>query len=75
MSYLSGKTFFVSAGVLNLHCKRTSTFHICFVGMNKSTVYFSLAFIHVVRMFVVALSLHLSRGIDGIFLSCVYTRR
>ena len=34
----------------------------CFVGMNKSTVYFSLAFIHVVRMFVVASSLHLSRG-------------
>ena len=34
----------------------------CFVGMNKSTVYFSLAFIHAVRMFVVALSLHLSRG-------------
>ena len=33
-----------------------------FVGMNKSTGYFSLAFIHVVRMFVVALSLHLSRG-------------
>ena len=30
--------------------------------MNKSTVYFSIAFIHVVRMFVVALSLHLSRG-------------
>ena len=30
--------------------------------MNKSTVYFSLAFIHDVRMFVVALSLHLSRG-------------
>ena len=52
-------------------------FHICFVGMNRSTVYFSLAFIHVVRMFVVALSLHLSRGrlclrvhclIDGILL-------
>ena len=34
----------------------------CFVGMNKSTIYFSLAFIHVVRVFVVALSLHLSRG-------------
>ena len=57
-------------------------FHICFVGMNKSTVYFSLAFIHVVRMFVVALSLHLSRGrlclrvhclIDGILLFCVHT--
>ena len=30
--------------------------------MNKLTVYFSLAFIHDVRMFVVALSLHLSRG-------------
>ena len=54
-------------------------FHICFVGMNKSTVYFSLAFIHVVRIFVVALSLHLSRGrlclrvhclIDGI--KCVF---
>ena len=37
-------------------------FHICFVGMKNSTVYFSLAFIHAVRMFVVALSLHLSRG-------------
>ena len=57
-------------------------FHICFVGMNKSTVYFSLAFIHVVRMFVVTLSLHLSRGrlclrvhclIDGILLFCVHT--
>ena len=57
-------------------------FRICFVGMNKSTVYFSLAFIHVVRMFVVALSLHLSRGrlclhvhflIDGILLFCVHT--
>ena len=57
-------------------------FHICFVGMNKSTVYFSLAFIHVVRMFVVALSLHLSRGrlclrvhclIAGILLFCVHT--
>ena len=57
-------------------------FHICYVGMNKSTVYFSLAFIHVVRMFVVALSLHLSRGrlclrvyclIDGILLFCVHT--
>ena len=43
---------------------------------------FSLAFIHVVRMFVVALSLHLSRGrlclrvhclIDGILLFCVHT--
>ena len=54
-------------------------FHICFVGMNKSTVYFSLAFIHVVGMFVVALSLHFSRGrlclrvhclIDGIM--CVF---
>ena len=57
-------------------------FHICFVGMNKLTVYFSLAFIHVVRMFVVALLLHLSRGrlclcvhclIDGILLFCVHT--
>ena len=57
-------------------------FHVFFVGMNKSTVYFSLAFIHVVRMFVVALSLHLSRGrlclrmhclIDGILLFCVHT--
>ena len=57
-------------------------FHICFVGINKSTVYFSLAFIHVVRIFVVALSLHLSRGrlclrvhclIDGILLFCVHT--
>ena len=37
--------------------------NICFVGMNKSTVYLSLAFIHVVRMSVVALSLHLSRGV------------
>ena len=60
----------------------SEVFHICFVGMNKSTVYFSLAFIHVVRMFVVALSLHLSRGrlcllvyclIDGILLFCVHT--
>ena len=57
-------------------------FHICFVGMNKSTVYFSLAFIHVVGMFVVALSLHLSRErlclrvhclIDGILLFSVHT--
>ena len=57
-------------------------FHICFVGMNKSTVYFSLAFIHVVRMFVVALSLQLLRGrlclrvhclIAGILLFCVHT--
>ena len=57
-------------------------FHICFVGMNKSTVYFSLAYIHVVRIFVVALSLHLSRGhlclpvhclIDGILIFCVHT--
>ena len=57
-------------------------FHICFVGMNKSTVYFSLVFIHVVRMFVVALSLHLLRGrlclrvhclIDGILPFCVRT--
>ena len=57
-------------------------FHVCFVGMNKSMVYFSLEFIHVVRMFVVALSLHLSRGrlclrvhclIDGILLFCVHT--
>ena len=57
-------------------------FHIYFVGMNKSTVYFSLAFMHVVRMFVVALSLHLSRGrlclrvhclIDGTLLICVHT--
>ena len=57
-------------------------FHICFVNMNKSTVYFSLAFIHVLRLFVVALSLHLSRGrlclrvhclIDGILLFCVHT--
>ena len=56
-------------------------FHICFVGMNKKTIYFSLAFIHVVRMFVVALSPHLSRGrmclrvhclIDGILLFCVH---
>ena len=57
-------------------------FHICFVGMNKSTVYFSPAFIHVVRVFVVALSLHLSRGrlclrvhclIAGILIFCVHT--
>ena len=56
--------------------------HICFVGMNNSTVYFSLALIHVVRIFVVALSLHLSRGrlclrvhclIDGILIFCVHT--
>ena len=53
--------------------------HICNVGMNKSTVYFSLAFLHDVRIIVVALSLHLSRGrlclhvhclIDGIM--CVF---
>ena len=60
----------------------SEVFHTCFVGMNKSTIYLSLAFIHVVRMFVVALSLHLSRGrlclrvhclIDGILLFCVHT--
>ena len=56
--------------------------YLFFFGMNKSTVYFLLAFIHVVRMFVVALSLHLSRGrlclrmhclIDGMLLFCVHT--
>ena len=71
-----------SSPVCVLRTKSPKVFHICFAGMNKSTVYFSLAFIHVVRMFVVALSLHLSRGrlclrvhrlIDGMLLFCVHT--
>ena len=58
---------------------KAEVFYNCFVGINKSTAYFSLAFIHDVRMFVVASSLHLSRGrlslrvhclIDGIM--CVF---
>ena len=52
--------FSTSVCVLRIKPQMPEVLRICNVGMNKSTVCFSLAFIHVVRMFVVALSLHLN---------------